>query len=54
MILTVMEACPGGMVPSVSTASTVNVYTGSDPVSASKSSTLRTDSSPVIGSMWNS
>lgn len=54
MILTVTEASPGGMVPSVSMASTVNVYTGSEPVSASKSSTLRTDSSPVIGSMWNS
>lgn len=35
MILTVTVACPGGMVPSVSTASTVNVYTGSESASAS-------------------
>lgn len=54
MILTVTEASPGGMVPSVSTASIVNVYVGSESVRASKSKTLRTDSSPVTGSMRNS
>lgn len=35
MILTVTEACPGGMLPSESTASTVNVYVALEPLSAS-------------------
>lgn len=50
MMVTVTEARPGGMLPALSTASTVKVREELDGVKASKSTTLRVDNSPVMGS----